>query len=146
MMRGLDDTEKFGGKGMGRFVPDVGDLQFWRPAQLGGNDSPFEIYTHNRCLRKGPNCYSEKGYALFPIWTGQSDDPQYQHYKIGYQAFETEAEAAKVAVEWNEQLLARKREDRAMNPGSTAMERIATALERIADALERAHGRNDGIR
>jgi hypothetical protein len=110
-MRGLNDTEKFGGKGIGHFVPDIGGLQFWRPAQLGGSDAPFEVYTHNRCLRRPPNCYSEKGYALFPIWTGQADDPQYQDYKIGSSAFETEAEAAKVAIQWNEELIVRKRDD-----------------------------------
>jgi hypothetical protein len=93
-------------RSIGKFVPDIGTLTFYRPVDYRHLGLGFKVYSHNQCHRKGPNSYSEHGYALFPYYTGQVDDPQYQEYKIGSAAFENEADAIRQAIKWSEEFLA----------------------------------------
>jgi len=106
--RGRVSDSRFGGSGRGRYVPEIGTHEFWTVQRTLNHG--WGVGRRTQCHKTGPNLYSERGHAHAPYWSGKEDDPQYQGYRIGVEAFETEAEALKQAIEWTESHLSYEKE------------------------------------
>lgn len=85
-MRFRPGTEYFGGNGVGEWVPKIGTDTFWTVGKV----NPTEIREETKC-HAFENSYGR--FALVPYWGGLIDDPQYDEYKVGGNAFYTREEA-----------------------------------------------------